>query len=256
MDSFEFNKIAGAILATALGVMALSIVSEMIFAPAEAEQPGYLVAGVEAGDDSHGGVGGAAPTAEPIEVRLQMADVAAGERASGKCKSCHVFAEGDLRQMPGPNLYGVVGGPVAHLEGYAYSAAFEEKHAEGMTWTFENIDAFLDAPQRFIPGSKMTFAGIKRPGERADIIAYLNTLSTSPLPLPAATAAAPAEAAPAEGAPAADDPAPAAEPAQPPAAADPAPAPPAPAAPATQVPPGEPGTPPAAPPADPAPATP
>lgn len=242
MDSFEFNKIAGAILATALGVMALSIVSEVIFEPAEAEQPGMIVAGVDPEDDGHGGGGAAEPEVAPIADRLLVADIAAGEKSVGKCKSCHVFAEGDLRQMPGPNLYGVVGGPIAHLEGYDYSDAFDEDHAEGVTWTFENLDEFLQNPKQDIPGTKMTFAGLKRADERANVIAYLNSNSSNPLPLPTPTAAAPAEAPPAEGA----APAPAAEPAQPP-PAEPVPAAPAPDAPAVQVPPGEPGTEPATP---------
>lgn len=260
MDSFEFNKIAGAVLATALGVMALSIISEVIFAPAEAEQPGMIVAGVEPGDDGHGGGGAAEPEVAPIADRLLVADIAAGEKSVGKCKSCHVFAEGDLRQMPGPNLYGVVGGPVAHLAGYDYSDAFDAEHADGDTWTFEALDEFLENPKIDIPGTKMTFAGLKRADERANVIAYLNSNSSNPLPLPSPTAAAPAEAAPADGhAPAAPAdahaPAPAAEPSQPPAAAEPAPAAPSPEPPATQVPPGEPGTEPVTPPAT-APATP
>lgn len=252
MDSFEFNKIAGAVLATALGVMAVSIVSEVIFEPAEAEQPGYVVANVDPGDGGHGG--SALPEVVSIALRLSTADLAAGERSLAKCKSCHVFAEGDLKSMPGPNLYGVVGGPVAHLEGYAYSAAFQEKHAEGMTWTFENLDEFLDAPARDIPGTKMTFAGLKRPDERANVIAYLNTLSANPLPLPAPEAASaealtaedPDAAPAAEASPAGTEAAPESQPALPPAAAEPPP-PPSVAPPATQVPPGEPAVTPAEP---------
>jgi cytochrome c len=249
MDSFEFNKIAGAVLATALGVMVLSIVSEIIFAPVEAEQPGLVVAGVEPGD-GHGGGGAGAPPAEviPIAVRLQTADVADGEDSAGKCKACHTFNEGDTRKTPGPNLWGVVGGPVAHLEGFGYSDAMTAKHDEGMTWTFENLDHFLTAPKAFIPGTAMTFAGLKRDDERADVIAYLRTLSNDPVPLPAVTAEAPAEA-PADHAPAA-------EPAAPPAAAEPA-APPPPEPPAVQVPPDAPAVNPPAPPAgEPAPAEP
>lgn len=244
MDSFEFNKIAGAVLATALGVMAISIVSEMIFEPPHDAEPGMIVAVAEEGE---GGGGAVADEVAPIAVRLASADLGAGERSLSKCRSCHVFAEGDLKSMPGPNLYGVVGGPVAHLEGYAYSAAFQEKHAEGMTWTFENIDAFLEAPSRDIPGTKMTFAGLKRPDERANVIAYLNTLSANPLPLPAPEAttaevpAAPAGETPA--APAPDAPAPANEPALPPAAAEPPPALTTPEPPATQVPDGQPAVP-------------
>lgn len=190
MDSFEFNKIAGAILATALGVMALSIVSEVIFHPAGAEQPGYVVANVEAAGDDHGPSAAPAGDLPPIAVRLATADLAAGERSLAKCKACHTFDEGDTRKTPGPNLWGVVGGPVAHLPGFAYSAAMMAKHDEGVTWTFENLDQFLLAPRTFIPGTAMTFAGLKRDDERTNVIAYLRTLSGSPVPLPEVPTAA------------------------------------------------------------------
>ena len=232
MDSFEFNKIAGAILATALGVMALSIVSEIIFQPAEAEQPAYVVAGVEPTGDEQGDSAGDLP---PIAVRLATADIAAGERSLAKCKACHTFDEGDTRRTPGPNLYGIVGAPVAHLEGFSYSAAMTEKRDEGQTWTFEYLDEYLFAPRTVIPGTAMTFAGLKRDDERTNVIAYLRTLSASPVPLPEApSAAAPeGEAAPAasesEAPPpdAAEPPAPPAETEAPPADESPAAEPPA-----------------------------
>ena len=226
MDSFEFNKIAGAVLATALGVMALSIVSEVIFHPAEAVQPGYVVANVEATGDEHGSAAPPAGDLPPIAIRLATADLAAGERSMAKCRACHTFDEGNTRKTPGPNLWGVVGGPVAHLQGFAYSAAMTAKHDEGVTWTFENLDQFLLAPKTFIPGTAMTFAGLKRDDERTNVVAYLRTLSASPVPLPEApTAAADDEV----GAGAAE---PAAPPAAEPPAAEPPPAEPAPPAPA------------------------
>jgi cytochrome c len=241
MDSFEFNKIAGAVLATALGVMALSIVSEMVFHPAEAEQPGFVVAVAEEGATAGGG---GAPEVEPIAVRLAAANIDAGQQSTAKCKSCHTFDKGDPRQTPGPNLYGVVGMHAAHLESFPnYSPAMKEKQAEGLVWNFENLDHFLTNPKAFIPGTAMTFAGIRNPQERANLIAYLNQNSDSPLPLPDAAAAAeeaPAAEAPAatETAPAATE-APAAETATPPTAAEPAPAP-SPEPPAIQVPPESP----------------
>ena len=104
----------------------------------------------------------------------------------------------------GPNLYGVVGGPAAHMEGFKYSAAMLDKKAEGLTWTFENLDQFLTSPKAFVPGTAMGFAGLKKDDERANVIAYLRTLSDPvpvPLPPPPRPAARPATARGAGGAP-------------------------------------------------------
>ncbi len=192
MDSFEFNKIAGAVLGTALGVMALSIVSEAIYGSAEAEPPGYVIATNDTGEAGGGGAsGGGSTTVPPIAERLQTADVKKGEAAAKKCQACHNLQKGQPNKV-GPTLYGVVGSPIIHPDnGFKYSQAFQDKGKEGFTWTFEHLDAFITNPKGDIPGTAMSFAGIKKPDERADVIAYLNTLSDNPLPLPAATAGGP-----------------------------------------------------------------
>jgi cytochrome c len=240
MDSFELNKIAGAVLATGLGVMALSIVSEAIYAPAEAEKPGYVIATGGDGGSGEGGASGGSSGGEQvasIDERLQTADVAKGATSAKKCLACHTLEKGQPNKV-GPNLWNVVGSPIIHPDnGFKYSQAFEDKNKEGFTWTFEHLDGFLTDPRGYIPGTAMSFAGLKKPDERANVIAYLRTLADNPVPLPAATAQAPApadSAAPAGNAapaPAADSAAPA-DGAAPAPAAPATPAPAAPAAPA------------------------
>lgn len=138
---------------------------------------------------------------KPFDVLLASADANTGKALTTKlgCVACHSFNEGGKAGL-GPNLYGVVGGPKAHMQGYAYSEALKGKGGE---WTFDELNKWLTKPAAYAPGTKMTFAGVANAQQRADVIAYLRTLSANPVPLPGATAAkaeAPAEAAkPAEG---------------------------------------------------------
>lgn len=163
-----------------------------------------------------GASSGGAPSG--LDARLAQADVAKGKQfASGVCAACHSLNEGG-KPIVGPNLWGVVGGPHDHEAGFAYSPALEK--FKGQPWTFAALDKWLADPAHYAPGTHMTFAGIPQPQLRADVIAYLDTLSKQPVPLPKAAAPAPAAAAPAAPAPT-----PAA-----PAAGTPAPGAPAPAA--------------------------
>src|SRR5690606_24561019 len=124
-----------------------------------------------------------------------------GASAVRKCQSCHTFGEGEANKQ-GPNLFNTVGSPQAHIDGFAYSDIFVQHHDEGRIWTYEDLDAFLTNPKGYAPGTKMGFAGVRSPEERADILAYMQTLSSSPVPFPEADAAEAAPAAEGEAAPA------------------------------------------------------
>ena len=195
MDSFELNKFAGAGIAAVATAVALVIGTHMIYAPVKPAKPGYIVEGVE----EVASAGPAAVADKPIEFYLASADPAKGEAVFKKCGACHNAVKGGPAGI-GPNLWGVIGDHHAHMPGFGYSEAMAATHDK--SWDFTQINAWLTNPKTFIAGNKMSFAGIAKPEERAAVIAYLNTQSDHPLPLPpvpAETAAAPA-AAPAEAA--------------------------------------------------------
>lgn len=191
MDSFQLNKIAGAVLGTLLFVMATGFLAEAIYHPIEDRGPGYALPEPEAG--AAGAATAEAAPEVPLATLLASADATAGAAAVKKCQSCHDFSEGGPNKT-GPNLFGVVGRPIGSHEGYSYSAGMEEHHAKGDTWTFENLNAFLTSPKTFTPGTKMSYSGDKEPKDRANILAYLQSLSATPVPFPTAEAAPAAEA--------------------------------------------------------------
>lgn len=226
MDSFEFNKIIGGILATVFVLFSVSIVSDSLFAAHAPEKPGYIIEEADAAAPS-GEAAAAGP--EPVAPLLASADVAAGQKLFARCAACHTDAKGAANKI-GPNLYGIVDRPVAAHEGFAYSAPMKEHAAARPTWDYEHLSEFILAPKAVVKGTAMNFPGLKNVQDRANLIAYLRTTADSPAPLPdPAAAAAPAAPAAGEAAPAAAPAAPAA-----PAAGEAAPA--APAAPAPAAP--------------------
>ncbi len=201
MDSFELNKMAGALLGTLLFAMVVSLAAEAIFHQADPETPGYIVEVPEEGETAVA----EAEEVVPLPVLLAAATVDGGEGVAKKCAACHSFDQGGANKV-GPNLWNIVNGSMAHLDDFNYSGAMSERADAGGVWGFEELDAFLANPKAYMDGTSMAFAGLRKPEDRADMIVYLRSLSDSPVALPEVAAAEEpaAEEASAEEAPAAE----------------------------------------------------
>lgn len=189
MNSFELNKILGAVLGTCLVLLALNIGAGALFAPEKPAKPGFNIAVQE--DHGGGAAGGAAAgPSEPIEKLLASASVERGQTTAKQCAACHTFEKGGPNRV-GPNLWNIVGDERGKGKGgFNFSAAMKAKGGE---WTYDELNKFLANPRGYIPGTNMSFAGLSRDQQRADVIAYLRTLSDNPKPLPTAQGGAPAE---------------------------------------------------------------
>ena len=213
MDSFEWNKIAGAVLFALLVVMGIREVNSIVNHEPEVAVKGWQVPGVEATETA----GAEAPKEEPLAVLLAKGSADNGAKVFKKCMACHTVEKGGANKV-GPNLYNTVGNHFAHMEGFPYS---EPVKAHGGTWGYDELNQWLTSPRAYIPGNKMGFAGLPDAQDRADVILYMRANAENAPPLPAAAAESPA-AAPAEGEAPADGAAPA-EGAAPAAPAAPAP---------------------------------
>jgi len=224
----QFNKIAGAGLATVFTILVVNTIADGVYHQEAPEKMGYHV---EVADEA----GGAAEVELPPDwgTLLPAADLAAGEQAFARCATCHTITQGGANGT-GPNLWGIVGGPVMHASGFSYSAAMQAHAAAAPTWGYDELDQFITNPGRYVSGTAMTFGGLRNAEERHNLIAYLRSQGSTgyaiPAPDPARQPGAAAPAAdgaeasaegtpPAEGATPAEGAAPAAEAADPAAAA-------------------------------------
>ena len=181
MDSFEINKIIAAILLTALIIIGIGKFADILFHVEKPKESAYKIEGLEVvsaknSSDSE------AKVVEKINIKelLALGDIAHGEKVFKKCSACHMIASGG-KNMIGPNLWEVIGRTAGAVSDYKYSRAMV---AYGKEWTFEEMNAYLIKPQAYIRGTKMAFAGLRKEKDRASVILFMNSKSSSPKPLP------------------------------------------------------------------------
>ncbi len=179
MDSFEINKIVAAVLLVALLIIGISKISNIIFHVDKPKTPGYAVKVEQVSSTL---TNSAEQVEEKIDIASLMAlgDVAVGEKVFKKCAACHSIVKGGKNNI-GPALYNVVGRKIGSISDYKYSKALT---SYGKEWTFEELNGYLIKPAKWIKGTKMAFAGLRKEKDRASVILYLNQNSDNPLPLP------------------------------------------------------------------------
>jgi cytochrome c len=180
MDSFEINKIVAAVLMVALLVIGIGKLSDVIFHVEKPETPGYEIEveqAIATSDEKN-----SITTEEKIDIAslMAMGDIATGEKVFKKCAACHSIAKGGKNNI-GPALYNVVGRQIGSISDYKYSKALSEY---GKEWSFEELNGYLIKPAKWIKGTKMAFAGLRKEKDRASVIMYLNQNSDKPLSLP------------------------------------------------------------------------
>lgn len=183
MSIIEVNKIVAALLTLGLVVLGGDFLAELLVGGHETKVNAYPIAAQIPGGSETEEPAEATSTAPQISLAslLASADPAAGKKVAKKCKACHTFEDGGANRV-GPNLYGVLGRKIASYEGYGYSKVLQAKSGE--TWSYDDLDAFLASPKTWAPGTKMSFAGVKKAKDRAALLAYLRQMNANPPPMP------------------------------------------------------------------------
>lgn len=188
MDSMEFNKIAGVVLAALLFIFGGStLIHEVTASHDDHAKPAYQLADVEDGGDDHGGDAKKADKKEAFSFAqvvplLKEASADAGKSKFKACAACHTANDGGPNRV-GPNLWNIVSRDKASVDGFKYSGVLKEK---GGKWTYEDLTLFLHAPKKWAPGTKMAYKGLTKPKDLANMLAYLQSLSASPVAFPEA----------------------------------------------------------------------
>ena len=180
MDSFEINKIIAAVLLVALLIIGIGKISNLIFHVDKPEKPGYVVEVEQVSTNNTQSTLDVTEEKIDITALMAMGDIATGEKVFKKCAACHSINKGGKNNI-GPALYNVVGRKVGAVNDYKYSKALLEYNKE---WTFEELNGYLIKPAKWIKGTKMAFAGLRKEKDRASVIKYLNENSDKPIPLP------------------------------------------------------------------------
>ena len=181
MDSFEINKIIAAVLLTALIIIGIGKFADFLFHVDKPKESAYKIEGLETVKVASD-AGSETKVAEKVDIAqlLALGDLAHGEKVFKKCSACHMIAS-DGKNMIGPNLWSVIGRKAGAVADYKYSKAMI---AYGKEWSFEEMNSYLIKPQAYIRGTKMAFAGLRKEKDRASVILFMNSKSSSPKPIP------------------------------------------------------------------------
>ena len=182
MDSFEINKIIAAVLLTALIIIGIGKLTDVLFHVEKPKESAYKIEGLDVASTSTSSSEVATKAVEAVDIKalLAMGDLGHGEKIFKKCSACHMIASGG-KNMIGPNLWSVIGRTAGSVSDYKYSKAMV---AYGKKWTFEEMNSYLIKPQAYVKGTKMAFAGLRKEKDRASVILFMNSKSSNPKLLP------------------------------------------------------------------------